>query len=191
LLGTLTAALARQLGWSRLALSSAPVRDALTAASAADLLPLVGAGVAVGLLPALHAGLESFRSTALAMLRERELPAFLGRTSSAGTPYLLDLAAGLTAAVLALLGVPRLVLAVNKIDMVDFDESVYTKISEDFVQHAEALGYSDDAVVTIPVSALHGDNVVERSERTPWYSGPSLLEHLETVPVAPDPYTAP
>ncbi|WP_029720109.1 sulfate adenylyltransferase subunit 1 [Saccharopolyspora rectivirgula] len=95
------------------------------------------------------------------------------------------------AAVLALLGVPRLVLAVNKIDMVDFDESVYTKISEDFVQHAEALGYSDDAVVTIPVSALHGDNVVERSERTPWYSGPSLLEHLETVPVAPDPYTAP
>ncbi|KEI44221.1 APC family permease [Saccharopolyspora rectivirgula] len=103
LLGTLTAALARQLGWSRLALSSAPVRDALTAASAADLLPLVGAGVAVGLLPALHAGLESFRSTALAMLRERELPAFLGRTSSAGTPYLLDLAAGLTAAVLALL----------------------------------------------------------------------------------------
>ena len=46
-------------------------------------------------------------------------------------------------------------------------------------------------MVTIPVSALHGDNVVERSERTPWYSGPSLLEHLESVPVAPDPFDAP
>ncbi|RCW40810.1 sulfate adenylyltransferase subunit 1 [Halopolyspora algeriensis] len=95
------------------------------------------------------------------------------------------------AAVLALLGVPRLVLAVNKIDMVDFDESVYTRISEEFTEHARALGYTDDAVVTIPVSALHGDNVVERSERTPWYSGPALLEHLETVPVAPDPHDAP
>src|SRR5437764_3189975 len=67
------------------------------------------------------------------------------------------------AAVLALLGVPRLVLAVNKIDMVDFDEAVHTKISEEFTTHARALGYADDAVVTIPVSALHGDNVVERS----------------------------
>ena len=95
------------------------------------------------------------------------------------------------AAVLALLGVPRLVLAVNKIDMVDFDGAVHDKIAAEFTAHARALGYSDDAVVTIPVSALHGDNVVERSERTPWYSGPSLLEHLETVPVAPDPHDAP
>ncbi|MDR7300927.1 sulfate adenylyltransferase subunit 1 [Haloactinomyces albus] len=95
------------------------------------------------------------------------------------------------AAVLALLGVPRLVLAVNKIDMVDFDESVHTRISEEFTEHARALGYTDGDVVTVPVSALHGDNVVERSGRTPWYSGPSLLEHLETVPVAPDPHDAP
>ncbi|SDQ74914.1 MULTISPECIES: sulfate adenylyltransferase subunit 1 [Actinopolyspora] len=95
------------------------------------------------------------------------------------------------AAVLALLGVPRLVLAVNKIDMVDFDESVHTSIAEEFTEHARALGYSDDHVVTVPVSALHGDNVVERSERTPWYTGPSLLEHLENVPVAPDPHDAP
>ena len=95
------------------------------------------------------------------------------------------------AAVLALLGVPQLVLAVNKIDMVDFDEAVHTKISEEFTTHARALGYADDAVVTIPVSALHGDNVVERSERTPWYTGPALLEHLENVPVAPDPHDAP
>ncbi|MBA8825441.1 sulfate adenylyltransferase subunit 1 [Saccharopolyspora lacisalsi] len=95
------------------------------------------------------------------------------------------------AAVLALLGVPRLVLAVNKIDMVDFDESTYTGITEEFTRHALALGYGSRDVVTVPVSALHGDNVVERSERTPWYSGPSLLEHLETVPVAPDPHDAP
>ncbi|MHA6802848.1 sulfate adenylyltransferase subunit 1 [Salinifilum ghardaiensis] len=95
------------------------------------------------------------------------------------------------AAVLALLGVPRLVLAVNKIDMVDFDEGTHTRIAEEFTEHAEALGYTDDAVVTIPVSALHGDNVVERSARTPWYTGPALLEHLETAPVAPDPHDAP
>jgi sulfate adenylyltransferase subunit 1 len=94
------------------------------------------------------------------------------------------------AAVLALLGVPQLVLAVNKIDMVDFDESVHTRISDEFTAFALALGYSRDSVVTIPVSALHGDNVVETSERTPWYSGPSLLQHLETVPVAPDPHDA-
>jgi sulfate adenylyltransferase subunit 1 len=95
------------------------------------------------------------------------------------------------AAVLALLGVPRLVLAVNKIDMVDFDEATYAGIAEEFETHARALGYDADSVVTIPVSALLGDNVVERSENTPWYSGPSLLEHLESVPVAPDPHDAP
>ncbi|MGW0890331.1 sulfate adenylyltransferase subunit 1 [Saccharopolyspora sp. NPDC002578] len=95
------------------------------------------------------------------------------------------------AAVLALLGVPQLVLAVNKIDMVDYDGAIYERIAAEFAGHARALGYADDDVVTIPVSALHGDNVVERSERTPWYSGPALLEHLETVPVAPDPFDAP
>ncbi|GAA4876793.1 sulfate adenylyltransferase subunit 1 [Saccharopolyspora cebuensis] len=95
------------------------------------------------------------------------------------------------AAVLALLGVPRLVLAVNKIDMVDFDESVYDRIAAEFRTHAAALGYAEDAVLTIPVSALLGDNVVERSARMPWYTGPSLLEHLEQVPVAPDPEDVP
>jgi sulfate adenylyltransferase subunit 1 len=93
--------------------------------------------------------------------------------------------------VLALLGVPRLVLAVNKIDMVDFDESAYHTISADFTGFAAGLGYLPDSVVTIPVSALYGDNVVEHSERMPWYTGPSLLEHLEDVPVAPDPHDAP
>src|SRR5689334_23403305 len=61
------------------------------------------------------------------------------------------------AAVLALLGVPRLVLAVNKIDLVDYDDGVLTAIAKDFAQLARSLGFSDDAVVTIPVSALVGD----------------------------------
>ncbi|NUT92819.1 MAG: sulfate adenylyltransferase, partial [Saccharothrix sp.] len=95
------------------------------------------------------------------------------------------------AAVLALLGVPRLVLAVNKIDLVDYDEVAFTRIAKEFTAHATALGYPEGAVLEIPVSALVGDNVVERSERTPWYSGPTLLEHLETVPVEPDPHDAP
>jgi sulfate adenylyltransferase subunit 1 len=88
------------------------------------------------------------------------------------------------AAVLALLRVPRLVLAVNKIDLVDYDEAVFTAIAKDFAGLARALGYPEERVVTIPVSALVGDNVVEPSANTPWYSGPTLLEHLETVPVA-------
>ena len=92
------------------------------------------------------------------------------------------------AAVLALLGVPQLVLAVNKIDLVDYDEATFTVIAEEFAQHAESLGYQRGSVLAIPVSALEGDNVATRSARTPWYSGPSLLEHLEDVPVAPDPH---
>ncbi|MBP2334252.1 sulfate adenylyltransferase subunit 1 [Saccharothrix coeruleofusca] len=95
------------------------------------------------------------------------------------------------AAVLALLGVPRLVLAVNKIDLVDYDQVTFSRIAKEFTAHATALGFPEDAVLEIPVSALAGDNVVERSANTPWYSGPTLLEHLETVPVEPDPHDAP
>ncbi|PKV99729.1 sulfate adenylyltransferase subunit 1 [Amycolatopsis echigonensis] len=92
------------------------------------------------------------------------------------------------AAVLALLGVPQLVLAVNKIDLVDYDENTFGVIAKEFTAHAESLGYDSASVVAIPVSALVGDNVATRSEKTPWYDGPSLLEHLENVPVAPDPH---
>jgi sulfate adenylyltransferase subunit 1 len=95
------------------------------------------------------------------------------------------------AAVLALLGVPRLVLAVNKIDLVDYDESTFALIAKEFVAHASALGYTESDLLAIPVSALVGDNVVEPSARTPWYSGPTLLGHLETVPVEPDAHDAP
>jgi sulfate adenylyltransferase subunit 1 len=95
------------------------------------------------------------------------------------------------AAVLALLGVPRLVLAVNKIDLVGYDEATFGRIAKEFTAHAAALGYSEDSVIEIPVSALAGDNVVQRSANTPWYTGQTLLEHLEQVPVEPDPHDAP
>jgi sulfate adenylyltransferase subunit 1 len=93
------------------------------------------------------------------------------------------------AAVLALLRVPRLVLAINKIDLVGYDEAVLTAIGKDFGGLARSLGF--ESVVTIPVSALVGDNVVERSARTPWYDGPTLLGHLESVPVTPPEAGAP
>jgi sulfate adenylyltransferase subunit 1 len=87
------------------------------------------------------------------------------------------------ATVLALLRVPRLVLAINKIDLVGYDEAVLAAIAKDFAGLARSLGFPDEAVQTIPVSALVGDNVVERSAHTPWYDGPTLLGHLESVPV--------
>jgi sulfate adenylyltransferase subunit 1 len=95
------------------------------------------------------------------------------------------------AAVLALLGVPQLVLAVNKIDLVNYDEGTFQVIAKEFTTHATTLGYPTGAVVAIPVSALVGDNVVEHSPNTPWYAGPTLLDHLETVPVEADPHEAP
>jgi sulfate adenylyltransferase subunit 1 len=83
-------------------------------------------------------------------------------------------------AVAAFLRVPHVVLAVNKMDLADFDEQVFRRIEADFAMAATSLGVPD--VVSIPVCALHGDNVAARSRRTPWYSGPTLLEHLEAVP---------
>ncbi|MTD12872.1 sulfate adenylyltransferase [Nakamurella sp. YIM 132087] len=83
------------------------------------------------------------------------------------------------AAVAALVGVPHLLLAVNKIDLVDFDEAVFDRIAADFDVYCRDLGIGE--VTAIPVSALHGDNIVTRSDRIPWYRGPSILEHLEQV----------
>ena len=88
-------------------------------------------------------------------------------------------------AVAALLRVPHVVVAVNKIDLVDFDAAVYERVSADLARVAADLGLPD--LRTVPVSALEGDNVVDRSARTDWYDGPSLLEVLETLPVAEDP----
>jgi sulfate adenylyltransferase subunit 1 len=95
------------------------------------------------------------------------------------------------AAVLALLRVAQLVLAFNKVVLIGYDEAVIAAITKDFAGLARSLGFADDAVVTIPVSALVGDNVVERSEHTPWYTGPTLLGHLESVPVTGPEVAAP
>ena len=84
----------------------------------------------------------------------------------------------------SLLGIKHLVAAINKMDLVDFSEEVYRKIEGEFRELVGQFGSA--SLTTIPVSALDGDNVVERSVRTPWYSGPTLLEHLERVPVWTD-----
>jgi bifunctional enzyme CysN/CysC/sulfate adenylyltransferase subunit 1 len=82
----------------------------------------------------------------------------------------------------SLLGIPTLVAAVNKMDLLDYQEEKFLKLEKDFLALAERLGVK--AVTCIPISALAGDNVVERSERMPWYAGPAVLEHLERVPIA-------
>ncbi|MEU2003483.1 sulfate adenylyltransferase subunit 1 [Rhodococcus sp. NPDC019627] len=92
------------------------------------------------------------------------------------------------AAVLALLGVPKLVLAVNKIDLVEDPASVFAEISAEFNSLTSSLGWASEDVLEIPVSALHGDNVAVRSDHTPYYDGPTLIEHLESVPVDAEPH---
>ena len=84
----------------------------------------------------------------------------------------------------SLLGIKHIVLAVNKMDLVDFDQKVFEDIVHDYRQLTDLLGIED--VTCFPLSALDGDNVVERSDRTPWYSGPALLDFLETVPIHAD-----
>ncbi|PMC72125.1 sulfate adenylyltransferase subunit 1 [Corynebacterium aurimucosum] len=84
--------------------------------------------------------------------------------------------------VAALLGVRHVVLGVNKIDLVDYDEATFRAIETEFNEVAARLGITDSVV--IPISALKGDNVVERSTTMDWYEGPTVLDTLETVPVA-------
>ena len=79
-----------------------------------------------------------------------------------------------------LLGIPNLAVAINKMDLVNFDEAVFNRIQADFTAFASRLGIP--AFTTIPMSALDGDNVVDRGANMPWYTGPTLLEHLEAVP---------
>ena len=81
----------------------------------------------------------------------------------------------------ALLEIPRIVVAVNKMDLVDFRAEVFERIRGEFDGHLKRLGIADACF--IPLSALEGDNVIARSPRTPWYEGESLLEHLESVPL--------
>ena len=84
----------------------------------------------------------------------------------------------------SLLGIPHVVVAVNKMDLVDYDEEAFDAIVREFCALPPQLAVRDTTF--IPLSALHGDNVVERSEAMPWYGGLPLLEHLETVEIAAD-----
>ncbi|MGH3473967.1 MAG: sulfate adenylyltransferase subunit 1 [Aeromicrobium sp.] len=110
-------------------------------------------------------------------------------TASLGL-VLVDARNGLTeqsrrhAVILSLLRVPHIVLAVNKMDLVDYDQAVFDRIERDFTSFASKLTVPDLEV--IPLSALKGDNVVTRSENMPWYEGSSLMHHLEHIHVASD-----
>ena len=84
----------------------------------------------------------------------------------------------------SLLGIQHIVLAVNKMDLVDWDQERFEKIRDDFHEFAARLDVHD--VTTIPLSALNGDNVVTKSDVAPWYDGPALLSHLEEVYIAGD-----
>ncbi len=93
------------------------------------------------------------------------------------------------AAIAGLLRVPHVVVAVNKMDLVGFDEAAFEAVRAAFALLAAGLGLPE--VTYLPISALDGDNVVDRSARMPWYSGPALLEHLENVPVVAAPTGTP
>ncbi|WP_150302796.1 sulfate adenylyltransferase subunit CysN [Pseudomonas saliphila] len=87
----------------------------------------------------------------------------------------------------SLLGIKHIVVAVNKMDLMEFDETVFDRICDDYRDFASGLELLDGSSVHfVPMSALKGDNVVNRSERSPWYTGPSLMEILETVEIAAD-----
>lgn len=86
--------------------------------------------------------------------------------------------------IVSLLGIKHIVVAINKMDLVGWSEETYEKIRHDYNEFAARLQFTD--LHFIPMAALHGDNVVDRSEHTPWYDGPSLLHHLETVNIASD-----
>ena len=84
----------------------------------------------------------------------------------------------------ALLGIRNVVLAINKMDLVDYASDRFEAILAEFTALNDRLGFAD--ITPIPVSALHGDNIIARSDRMPWYDGPALLDHLETVDTGPD-----
>ena len=89
----------------------------------------------------------------------------------------------------SLLGIRNVVLAVNKLDLVDYSQEVFERIVGEYAAFAAEIGL--DRVVPIPMSAYMGDNLTERSPNTPWYQGPSLIEHLETVDIDDDLRTGP
>ena len=113
---------------------------------------------------------------------------FTGASNAHVAILLVDARAGVLrqtrrhARIAKLLGIKHFVATVNKIDLIDFDQVRFTEVEDELRQTAARLGAVDIRV--IPIAAKHGDNVVQRSERTPWYSGPTLLEYLEGVELA-------
>ena len=84
--------------------------------------------------------------------------------------------------IVSLLGIKNIVLAINKMDLVDYDQNVYDKINEEYRIFASDFGFDEN--ISIPLSALKGDNIIELSKNTPWFKGSPLMEHLETVKIA-------
>ncbi len=91
--------------------------------------------------------------------------------------------------IVSLLGIKHVVLAVNKLDIVDYDRAVYDEIVEAYAEFAKPLDFT--SVTPIPMSALRGDNITDKSGHTPWYNGPTLMAYLETVEVADSAETTP
>ncbi|MFZ9905778.1 MAG: sulfate adenylyltransferase subunit CysN [Steroidobacteraceae bacterium] len=104
---------------------------------------------------------------------------------------LVDARTGLTvqtrrhAYLVSLMGLKHVVLAINKMDLLGYDEQRYRAIERDFARYASKLGF--ETLVAIPMSALRGDNVTTRSSAMPWYDGPSLIEHLDTIDIRRQP----
>ncbi|MDT5219651.1 MAG: bifunctional enzyme CysN/CysC, partial [Mycobacterium sp.] len=113
---------------------------------------------------------------------------FTGASNAHVATLLVDARAGVLrqtrrhARIAKLLGIKHFVAAVNKIDLVDFDQGAFTKVEEQLGQLAARLGEVD--ITVIPVAAKLGDNVVHSSDNTPWYDGPTLLEYFEGVELA-------
>src|SRR5258707_7285653 len=84
----------------------------------------------------------------------------------------------------SLLNIPHVVVAINKMDLVDYSQDVYNNIAIDYAEIAKTLGLRD--VVYLPISALKGDNIVDRSDKLDWYEGPTLLELLEKTELEKD-----
>jgi bifunctional enzyme CysN/CysC len=118
-----------------------------------------------------------------------------GASTSELAVLLVDIRNGLTeqtrrhAAIVHLLGIRHVVVAVNKIDLVDFSEQRFREVERAVKAFAKPMAFT--SMTVIPVSARHGDNIVRRSQRTPWYDGPSLLTCLETIDVRADSAGAP
>src|SRR6202008_5191617 len=117
---------------------------------------------------------------------------FTGASNAHVAILLVDARAGVLrqtrrhARIAKLLGIKHFVATVNKIDLIDFDQVKFAEVEDELRQLAARLGDID--ITVIPIAAKHGDNVVHRSDRPPWYSGPTLLEYLENVELsAPQP----